>query len=71
MLGATRAEQFSVFAPLMALDAFAKLVGIEATVLRAQVSRGYWPTVKVGKRLFVNVEAVRMKAAQRGAEYAL
>ena len=71
MLDGTEFTHLTVSAPLMALDSFARLIGIEATVLRAQVNRGYWPTIKVGKRLFVNVEAVRVKAAQRGEEFAL
>lgn len=71
MLDTTLRVGISVLAPLMAVDAFASLIGLEASVVRAQVHRGYWPTVKVGKRLLVNVEAVRLKAAERGAEYAL
>lgn len=71
MLGTTSLPQTLAFVPLMGIDAFASLIGLEASVVRAQVNRGYWPTVKVGKRLFVNVEAVRLKAAERGAEYAL
>lgn len=57
--------------PLMTLEAFSKAIGIELTVLKAQQSRGYWPTIKVGKRVFINVEAVRIKAAERAAEFAL
>lgn len=57
--------------PLMTLEAFSKAIGLELTVLKAQQSRGYWPTLRVGKRVFINVEAVRIKAAERAAEFAL
>lgn len=60
---------FSV--PLMTPVAFSRALGIEHTVFQAQCNRGYWPTVKVGKRIFINVEAVRIKAAERAAEFAL
>lgn len=46
-------------------------MGIELSVFQAQCNRGYWPTVKVGKRVFINVEAVRIKAAERATEFAL
>uniref|UniRef100_UPI0033403061 hypothetical protein n=1 Tax=Castellaniella defragrans TaxID=75697 RepID=UPI0033403061 len=50
--------------PLMTPAAYAKVAGIEFSVFQAQMYRGYWPTTKVGKRVFVNVEAVRLQAAQ-------
>lgn len=57
--------------PLMTLEAFSKAIGLELTVLKAQQARGYWPTLRVGKRVFINVEVVRIKAAERAAEFAL
>lgn len=60
---------FSV--PLMTPAAFSLAMGIEHSVFQAQCNRGYWPTIKVGKRVFINVEAIRIKAAERAAEFAL
>ncbi|UPL20182.1 hypothetical protein [Alcaligenes faecalis] len=57
--------------PLMTPSAYAKAVGIELSVFQAQCNRGYWPTIKVGKRVFINLEAIRIKAAERAAEFAL
>lgn len=57
--------------PLMTRETFAKAVGLPVGVLVAQAERGYWPQITVGKRVFINVEAVRMKAAERAAEFTL
>lgn len=51
--------------PLMTRRAFAAAVGIELGVLVAQCERGYWPEIKKGKRVFINVEAVRQEALAR------
>lgn len=57
--------------PLMTREAFAEAVGLPLGVLTAQAERGYWPQITVGRRVFINVEAVRMKAAERAAEFSL
>lgn len=57
--------------PLMTPAAFSLAMGIELSVFQAQCNRGYWPTIKVGKRVFINVEAIRIKAAERAVEFAL
>lgn len=57
--------------PLMTPSAFSQAMGIEHSVFQAQCNRGYWPTIKVGKRVFINVEVIRIKAAERAAEFAL
>lgn len=59
------------YIPLMSRSAFAKAIGIPETVLVAQAERGYWPQITVGKRVFINVEAVRIKAAERAEEFTL
>lgn len=55
----------------MSRERFAAHVGLPLGVLIKQSERGYWPTVKIGKRIFINVEVVRIKAAERAAEFAL
>jgi hypothetical protein len=55
-------------APLMTREAFAAAIGLPLGVLIAQCERGYWPMVRKGKRVFVNVESVRQEALQCAAE---
>jgi len=57
--------------PLMTREAFAQAVGLPIGVLTAQAERGYWPQITVGKRVFINVEAIRLKALERAQEFAL
>lgn len=57
--------------PLMTREAFAAAIGLPVGVLMAQAERGYWPQITVGKRVFINVEAVRLKAAERAQEFKL
>lgn len=51
--------------PLMTLEAFSEAIGMTLATLRAQVYRGYWPTLKIGKKVFINLEAVRLIAIQK------
>ncbi len=57
--------------PLMTREAFATAVGLPVGVLIAQCERGMWPQISVGKRVLINVEAVRIKAAERAREFTL
>ena len=57
--------------PVMTREAFAVAVGLPVGVLVAQAERGYWPQITVGRRVFINVEAVRLKAAERAQEFSL
>jgi hypothetical protein len=57
--------------PVMTRAAFALAVGLPLGVLVAQCEKGYWPVLHVGKRVFVNLEAVRVAAAQKGKEFSL
>lgn len=57
--------------PLMTRAAFAAAIGLPLGVLVAQCDRGYWPQVTKGKRVFINVEAVRLEALQRAREAGL
>lgn len=57
--------------PLMTREAFAQAIGLPLGVLIAQADRGYWPQVTVGRRTFINVEVVRLKAAERAQEFVL
>lgn len=57
--------------PVMTREAFAQAIGLPLGVLIAQAERGLWPQIKVGKRTLINVEAIRIKAAQRAEEFVL
>jgi hypothetical protein len=61
----TSETTFPLSVPLMTREAFAAAVGLPVTVLIAQAERGYWPEVRVGKRVFINVELVRKRALER------
>ena len=57
--------------PVMTREAFAQAIGLPVGVLTAQAERGYWPQITVGRRVFINVEAVRVLAAARAQEAVL
>lgn len=57
--------------PLMTREAFASAIGLPVGVLTAQAERGYWPQVTVGRRVFINVEAIRVLAAEKALQFTL
>lgn len=64
-------ELRNVSVPVMTREAFASAVGLPAGVVIAAAERGLWPTVRVGKRSFINVEALRIAAARKAEEFSL
>ncbi len=50
--------------PLMTVERFAELIGLPVGVCKAQTDRRQWPVVKVGRRVFINVELVRKQALE-------
>ena len=63
--------QSPVQPPIMTREAFANFIGLSLGVLIAQASRDYWPQITIGRRVFINVEVVRLKAAERVKEFVL
>lgn len=57
--------------PLVTRERWAQMLGLPVGVVVAQADRGYWPQITVGKRVFINVEVVRLKAAARAEEFKL
>lgn len=55
--------QIPVLVPVMTVEAFAAACGLPIGVIGAQVERGYWKTVKVGKYRFINVAALWQQCA--------
>jgi hypothetical protein len=58
------------FPPVMTREAWALAIGLPSGVVIAQSDRGLWPMLKVGKRVFINVEAVRLAAAAKAQKFA-
>lgn len=55
--------------PVMTVELWASVVGLPVGVIASQVSNGYWPTVRVGKRVLINAEAVRRAAFDAGKHF--
>jgi hypothetical protein len=64
-------EPLVVQLPLLTRAAFAASVGLPIGVLIGQCERGYWPEITIGKRVFINVEALRVLAAKKSSEFTL
>ncbi len=57
--------------PVMTVEAFAAAIGLPVGVVAAQVERSYWPTLVVGRRRLLNVEALRICCARAAEEFSL
>jgi len=54
-----------LFVPLMTRETFASLIGLPSSVVIAQCDKGYWPIVRVGKRVLINVALVNQRALEK------
>ena len=59
------------YSPLVSREVWARMCGLPIGVVSAQAERGLLPQIRIGKRTLINVEALRLKAAERGAEFTL
>ncbi|MEY2838538.1 MAG: hypothetical protein RJB60_837 [Pseudomonadota bacterium] len=58
--------------PLVSRERWAEMLGLPSGVVIAQCERGMWGApIRIGKRVFVNVEAIRLQCAERAQEFAL
>jgi hypothetical protein len=58
--------------PLVSRERWAEMLGLPPGVVIAQCERGMWGApIRIGKRVFVNVEAIRLQCAERAQEFAL
>lgn len=56
--------------PLMSRAKWAAAIGLPETVVTAQAERGLWGApIHIGKRVFVNVEAIRIAAADKAKHF--
>ena len=51
---------------ILTAEKFAELVGLPVGVVDAQLDRRILPVIKIGKRRFVNLEALRQRAISEG-----
>lgn len=51
--------------PLLSRERFAEMVGVTAATVYSMADRGYLPTVHFGRRVFVNLEALRAQCAAK------
>jgi hypothetical protein len=57
--------------PILTREAFAIAVGLTAPTVYSMCDRGYLPICHLGRRVFVNVEAVRVAAAKKAEQFTL
>jgi excisionase family DNA binding protein len=57
--------------PLLTRERFAEQVGLTAPTVYAMADRGYLPTLHIGRRVFINVEALRLAAQKKAQEFTL
>jgi hypothetical protein len=57
--------------PLCTREKWAELTGLSVPTVKSGADRGFWPILHVGKRVFINVEAVRLAAIKKAEEFTL
>lgn len=60
-----------ILPPLVTRERYAAACGLELGIFVSQCERGYWPTVTIGRRCLVNVEAIRIAAAKKAEQFTL
>jgi len=55
----------SISMPILSAEKFAEVAGLPLGVVKAQMDRRLLPCLKIGKRRFVNMEALRKLAGEQ------
>ncbi|WP_232827798.1 DNA-binding protein [Marinomonas shanghaiensis] len=55
LFGFNSFQRYTGSAPILTSERFAELIGVTQDVVLSSIKRGYLPTVKIGKRRYVNV----------------
>jgi hypothetical protein len=55
----------SLSVPLVTRQRFAEMTGLPLGVIQSQCDRGYWPTVKVGRYLLINMASLQRACLER------
>jgi hypothetical protein len=58
-------ENLEFLPPLVTREKWALLTGLSVPTIFSGCDRGFWPVVHVGRRVLINVEAVRLAAAKK------
>ena len=53
--------------PILTAEKFAEAVGLPIGVVEAQLDRRLLPCLRIGKRRFINIEALRQKCVLEGS----
>ena len=53
--------------PILTAEKFAEAVGLPVGVVEAQLDRRLLPCLRIGKRRFINIEALRQKCVLEGS----
>jgi hypothetical protein len=64
-------DSISLALPILTAAKFSEFVGLDVGVVDAQLDRRILPCLRIGKRRFVNIEALRIAAAKKGEEFTL
>jgi len=60
-----RLIQASMTSPLVTRERYAEISGLSLSVLNAQIDKGYWPVVRVGKYSLVNLALIQKACLER------
>ena len=55
----------AIQSPIMTRELFSEITGLPLSVLIAQCDKGYWAQIKVGKRVFLNLELIRKQCLDK------
>lgn len=55
LFGFNSFQRYSGASPILTSERFAELIGVTQDVVLGSIKRGYLPTVKIGKRRYINV----------------
>lgn len=62
----SKAPQVPPFVPVMTIERFAQMSGLEEGVIQGHIRRGYLPTIKLGRYRVINLSLLQMKCLEEG-----
>ncbi|GAB3342342.1 MULTISPECIES: DNA-binding protein [Chromohalobacter] len=62
----TKAPQIPPFVPVMTIERFAQMSGLEEGVIQGHIRRGYLPTIKLGRYRVINLSLLQMQCLEEG-----
>jgi predicted DNA-binding transcriptional regulator AlpA len=58
-------DLINTVSPILTREAFAQQVGLTAPTVYSMCDRGYLPTVHLGRRVFINLEVLRLHCSEK------